>query len=168
MELLCELIDFSTLSRAVALGVVHQATRATVIAAGRLMGAFVTSWTSAPDCCCSSSCGGGSSSQWLVIAVSLFLLVVLVLAAAATLDCSARIGLVTLPHLWGRWDVPGTALNGPGAFVHQVEELSDILDVIRDELLQHLLIPYSLTECNHNRSIRHTWDGVANLGKTAG
>jgi hypothetical protein len=167
MELLCELIDFPTLSRAVALGVVHQATRATVITVRRLMGAFVTSWTSAPDRCCSSSCGGGSSSQWLVIAVSLFLLVVLILAAA-TLDCSARIGLATLPRLWGRWGVPGIALNGPGAFVHQVEELSDILDVMRDELLQHLLIPYSLTECNHNRSIRHTWDGVANLGKTAG
>jgi hypothetical protein len=61
--------------------------------------------------------------------------------------------------------VLGTALNVLGIFVHQAEELYDILDVMRGELLQHLLIPYSLMECNHNRSIGNMWDGVANLGK---
>jgi hypothetical protein len=34
------------------------------------------------------------------------------------------------------------ALYGFGALVHQVEELYDILDVMRGELLQHLLIPH--------------------------
>jgi hypothetical protein len=61
--------------------------------------------------------------------------------------------------------VPGTALSGPGAFIRQAKELCDILVVMRDELLEHLLIPYSLMECNHNRSIGNTWDGVVNLGK---
>jgi hypothetical protein len=31
------------------------------------------------------------------------------------------------------------------------------------ELLQHLLIPYSLTKCNHYRSIGDTRNGIANL-----
>jgi hypothetical protein len=126
---------------------------------------FVASWTSAPSHHHSSNnCGGGSSSQRLVIAADLLLLLLLVLAAT-TLDCSARIGLATLHCLWGWWGVPGMALSDLGTFVHQAEELFDILDVMRSELLQHLLIPYFLMECNHNRSIGNTWDGVANLGK---
>jgi hypothetical protein len=57
-------------------------------------------------------------------------------------------------------------LSGPGTFISQAEELYDILDVMSGELLQHLLIPYFLMECNHNRSIGNMWDGVANLGKS--
>jgi hypothetical protein len=59
----------------------------------------------------------------------------------------------------------GCARHGPGEFVRQAVELYDILDVMRGELLQYLLIPYSLTECNHNRSNGNTWDDVANLEK---
>jgi hypothetical protein len=33
------------------------------------------------------------------------------------------------------------------------------------ELLQHLLIPYPLAKCNHNRGIGDMRDGVANLGE---
>jgi hypothetical protein len=55
------------------------------------------------------------------------------------------------------------ALYGPDTFVHQVEELSDILDVMHGELLQHLLISHTLVKCNHKRSIGDMRDGVANL-----
>jgi hypothetical protein len=37
----------------------------------------------------------------------------------------------------------GTTLYGPGTFVRQTEKLRDILDVMRGELFQHLLIPYT-------------------------
>jgi hypothetical protein len=57
------------------------------------------------------------------------------------------------------------ALGGPGTLVCQAEERRDILDVMRGELLQHFLIPHSLVKCNHNRSIRDTRNGVANLGE---
>jgi hypothetical protein len=144
VELLCELLDFPALFHVVARGVMHRTTRATVVVARCLTGAFVTLWTSTPDRR-SSCCGGGSSSQRLVIAIGLLLLVVLIFAPA-TLGCSAFIRLATLPHLWGRWGVTGTALSGLAAFVHQAEEFSDILGVVRGELLQHLLIPYSPTE----------------------
>jgi hypothetical protein len=36
---------------------------------------------------------------------------------------------------------------------------------VGSELLQHLLIPYPLAKCNHNRGIGDTRDGVANLGE---
>jgi hypothetical protein len=132
-----------------------------------LIEVFVSSWTSAPNHRYNNCCDGGSSSQRLVIVIGLLLVVVLILAVT-TLDCNARIRLATLPRLWGWWRVPGTDFSSPSAFVRQAEELSDILDVMRGELPQHLLIPYSLTECNHNRSIANTWDGVANLGKPLG
>jgi hypothetical protein len=61
--------------------------------------------------------------------------------------------------------VLGTTLCGPGALVHQAEELCDIMDVMCGELLQHLLIPHTLAKCNHNRRIGDTRDGVVNLGK---
>jgi hypothetical protein len=50
-------------------------------------------------------------------------------------------------------------------FVHQAEKLGDILDVMRNELFQHLLIPYTLTKCNRNKNIGDTRNVVANLGK---
>jgi hypothetical protein len=34
---------------------------------------------------------------------------------------------------------------------------------MRGELFQHLIIPHTLAEYNHNRSIGDTRDGVANL-----
>jgi uncharacterized membrane protein (Fun14 family) len=144
--------------------VVHWATRASIITARRLMGVLVTSGSSAPIRCSSSSYGGGSSSQWLVIAVGRLLFLVLVLAATS-LGSSTLFGLGTLPHLWSRRGVPGMTLYGPGTLVHQAEELCDILDVMRGELLQHLHIPHTLMKCNHNRSIGDMRIGVANLGK---
>jgi hypothetical protein len=36
---------------------------------------------------------------------------------------------------------------------------------VGSKLLQHLLIPYPLAKCNHNRGIGDTRDGVANLGE---
>jgi hypothetical protein len=59
--------------------------------------------------------------------------------------------------------VSGTALCSPNALICQVEELNDILDVMRGKLLQHLLIPHALLKCNDNRIIGDTRDGVANL-----
>jgi hypothetical protein len=59
--------------------------------------------------------------------------------------------------------MPSIALCGPGAFVRQAKKLRDILDVMRDELLQHLLIPHTLAKHDYNRSIGNTRDGVANL-----
>jgi hypothetical protein len=98
------------------------------------MGVLVTSGTSTPTHRGNNNYGGGSSNQRLVVATDLLLIVVLVLAATS-LGSSARIGLATLPRLWGRWGVPGTALCGPGPLVCQAEEICDILDVMRGELL---------------------------------
>jgi hypothetical protein len=120
--------------------------------------------TLAPTCCGSRSYGGAGSRQQLVVAADLLLLVVLVFAATSLSD-SARIGLAILPHLWGRWGLPGTTLCGPGTLVHQGEELCDILDVMRGEFFQHLSIPHTLAKCNHNRSIGDMRNGVVNLGK---
>jgi hypothetical protein len=61
--------------------------------------------------------------------------------------------------------VLGTTLCGPGTLVRQAELLCDILDVMRGELLQHLLIPHTMVKCNHNRSIGDTRNDVANLRK---
>jgi hypothetical protein len=54
---------------------------------------------------------------------------------------------------------------GPGTLICQAKELSDILDVVRGELLYHLLVPHTLVKCNYNKSIRNVRDGVANLGE---
>jgi hypothetical protein len=103
----------------------------------------------------------------LVVAAGLLLLLFLLVLVFATTspDDSACIRLATLPCLWSRWGVPGTALCGPSALVCQGEKLCDILDVMRDEILQHLLIPHTLVKCNHNRSIGDMRNGVANMGK---
>jgi hypothetical protein len=63
----------------------------------------------------------------------------------------------------GDWGVPGAALRSLGALVRQAEERRHILDVVGGELLQHLLIPYSLAICNHYRSIGDMSNGIANL-----
>jgi hypothetical protein len=59
--------------------------------------------------------------------------------------------------------VPGVDLRSLGALVSQAEERRNILDVVGGELLQHLLIPYSLEKCNHYRSIGDTRNGTVNL-----
>jgi hypothetical protein len=98
-----------------------------------------------------------------LVAVSLLLLVVVAIDAA--LGLCPSIGLAPpLRHL-GDWGVPGVALWSLGALVHQAEERRDILDVVGGELLQHLLIPYSLAKCNYHRSIRDTRNNIANLGE---
>jgi hypothetical protein len=71
--------------------------------------------------------------------------------------------LGTLPHFWSRRGMPGMALCGPGAFVHQAKKLRDILDVMRGELFQHLLIPHTLVKHDYNKSIGNMNNGVANL-----
>jgi hypothetical protein len=91
-----EFLDFPTLLSVVARRVVHWATRASVVAAGHLTGALVTSGASAPTRHISSSSCGGSSSQRLVIAVGLLLVLVL---AATSLGSCTRFRLGTLPRL---------------------------------------------------------------------
>jgi hypothetical protein len=59
--------------------------------------------------------------------------------------------------------VTGTALCSLGTLVSRVEERRNILDIVGGELLQHLLITYSLVKCNYYRSIGDTRDGIANL-----
>jgi hypothetical protein len=59
--------------------------------------------------------------------------------------------------------VPGAALRSLGALIRQAEKRGHILDVVGGELLQHLLIPYSLVKCNHYRSIGDTRNGIVNL-----
>jgi hypothetical protein len=137
-------------------GVVHRALRAAVVAIGQLTGAFVASQpATAPTC--HYSCGSGRSGQRLVAAS------LLVVASVAALDLSPGTGLALPFCRLGGWGVSGAALHSLGALVSQAEEHRNTLDVMGGELLQHLFIPYSLTKCNHYRSIRDTRNGIANL-----
>jgi hypothetical protein len=61
--------------------------------------------------------------------------------------------------------MPGTAFCSPCTLVCQAEELGGILYVMCVQLLQHLLVPHTLAECNNNRSIGDVRDGVVNLGE---
>jgi hypothetical protein len=67
------------------------------------------------------------------------------------------------PGLWGR--VPCTALGDPGAFVGQSEECGDSFHVVRGQLLQHLLITYSLTEGRDDGSIGNARYSTSHLGE---
>jgi hypothetical protein len=134
-ELFRGLLDLPALRRGMARGVVHRALRATVVAIGRLTGAFVASQTTmAPTLRC--SCASGCPGQWLVAASLLLLVVVAAIAIATTwgLGPSAGRGALPLCHLGG-WGVPGAAFCSPGALVHQIEECGHILDVVGGELL---------------------------------
>jgi hypothetical protein len=91
--------------------------------------------------------------------------VVVVVAVAATLGPCPGIGLALPLHRLGNWGVPGAALYSLATLVHQAEERRDILDVVGGELLQHLLIPYSLAKYNYHRSIGDTRNGIVNLGE---
>jgi hypothetical protein len=87
----------------------------------------------------------------------------LLVAAATALGLGPGAGLaLPLCHLGG-WGVPGVALCSLGTLVRHAEEHRHILDIVGGELLQHLLIPYSLVKCNHYRSIRDMRNGIANL-----
>jgi hypothetical protein len=97
------------------------------------------------------------------LVIDVGLLLILVVIVAATLSSSSRLGLALLACLRGRRGVPGLALCGRSALVRQAEELSNILDVVRGKVLQHLLISHTLTKCNQNKCIGDTSDGVANL-----
>jgi hypothetical protein len=102
-----------------------------------------------------------------LVAASL-LLVVVVITVATALGLCPGVGLaLPLCHL-GDWGVPSTTLCSLGALVHQAEERGDILNVVGGELLQHLLIPYSLMKCNHHRSIGDMRNGIVNLGEPLG
>jgi hypothetical protein len=93
------------------------------------------------------------------------LLLLVVVVAAAALGLCPGIGLALPFRHLGDWGVLGTTLYSLGALVHQAEEHKDILDVMSGELLQHLLIPYSLVKCNYHKSIEDTRNGIANLGE---
>jgi hypothetical protein len=60
---------------------------------------------------CSSRSGRGTGQQ-LIVATDLLLPVVL---AVAPLGSSASVGLAIFSYLWGRWRVPGSTVQGPGA-----------------------------------------------------
>jgi hypothetical protein len=169
VELSRELLDLSAHSHAVARGVMHWASCATVVAPGRLTGVLVASWVMTSTSYSSScNCNNGSTNQQLVVAASLLVVVVVIFVVAAALGSSSHIKVAFLPCLWGRCRVPGTSFYVPGTFVRQAEELSDILDFVRGELFQHLLTPHTLAKCNHNRSIADMRDGVVNLRESLG
>jgi hypothetical protein len=93
----------------------------------------------------------------------LLLVVVAAAAVAAALGLGPSVGLALPLCRLGDWRVPGAALHSLGALVRQAEERKNILDVVGGELLQHLLISYSLAKCNHYRGIGDTRNGIANL-----
>jgi hypothetical protein len=97
-----------------------------------------------------------------LIAASL-LLVVVVVTVAAALGLGPDVGLALPFCRLGDWRVSGMALRSLGTLVRQAKERRNILDVMGGEILQHLLIPYSLVKCIHYRSIEDMRNGIANL-----
>jgi hypothetical protein len=95
----------------------------------------------------------------------LLIIIIIVVVVAAALGMCPGVGLALPFRRLGDWGVLGVALCSLGALVCQAEERRDILDVMGGELLQHLLIPYSLAKCNYHRSIRDMKNGIANLGE---
>jgi hypothetical protein len=144
MELFCELLKLSALRRAMALRVMHQALHAAVITIGQQTGAFLTSWPPRPPPAAAAAVVGAPASGWLPPAFFFFL-------------------LLLLPLLPPRACVP--ALGWLCPFIAWAEEHKNILDVVGDELLQYLLIPYSLVKCNYHRSIGDIRNDFANLGE---
>jgi hypothetical protein len=99
-----------------------------------------------------------------LFAASLLVVVVVVVVTVATaLGLCPNVRLALPLCCLGDWGVPGAAFCSLGALVRQAGERKNILDVMGDELLQHLLIPYSLVKCNHHRSIRDMRNGIVNL-----
>jgi hypothetical protein len=85
----------------------------------------------------SHGCDSRGGKRWPLMAAVLLLLF-------AVLGDGTRATRLGSPALWGR--VPGTTFGGSSAFVGQSEECGDSFHVVRGQLLQHLLITYSLTE----------------------
>jgi hypothetical protein len=57
----------------------------------------------------------------------------------------------------------GAPICGPSVFVRPAEKLRDILDVMRGELFQYLLIPHTLAKRDYNRNIGNMRNAVVNL-----
>jgi hypothetical protein len=115
-ELFRKLLDLPAFSSALACVVMHRTSRATITAAGLLMGALVVAQEPASTSCC--SCSGGCPGQRLVVVVGLLLIVLaVVVVVAATLSSRSRIRLAYLPCFWGRWRMPGMAFYGPDSLV---------------------------------------------------
>jgi hypothetical protein len=121
------------------------------------MGVLVAMWTSAPTCYC--SCSGGCTDRRLILTAGLLLLL------ATTLSSGICVGLAGLSCFWSRWRMLGMTLCSPGTFVRHVEELGDVMHVMRGQLLEHLLVPHTLLKSNNNKGIRDARDGVPNLGE---
>jgi hypothetical protein len=98
-----------------------------------------------------------------LVATSLPLLFAVVVAVATALGLCPSVGLALPLHCLGDWGVPSTTLCSLGTLICQAEEHENILDVVDGELLQHLLIPYSLVKCNYHRSIGDIRNCIVNL-----
>jgi hypothetical protein len=96
------------------------------------------------------------------------LLFVFVAAVAAAMGLCLSVGLALSLHHLGNWGVSGATLRNLGTLVRQAEARRNILDVVGGELLQHLLIPYSLVKCNYHRSIGDIRNGITNLRELLG
>jgi hypothetical protein len=107
VEVFHELLDLSVLTHAVAHRVMNQALGATVVTAGCLMRALVTSWASAPTH--RHNCSYGGTNQRLVFAFGLLLLI-FIIVVATTLRGSHHVRLAILSCPGGRLGVPGMAL----------------------------------------------------------
>jgi hypothetical protein len=92
VDLFHKLLDFLAPLGAATLGVMHQASLASLIVAERLMWVLDTLWAMAPTSRCSYS--GGSIGQLLVLPTNLLLLLF-----AAALGSSIYVGLIHLPCL---------------------------------------------------------------------
>jgi hypothetical protein len=90
---------------------------------------------------------------------------VVVVAIATALGLCLDVGLFLPPRCLGNCGVPGVTLRNLGELVRQAEKCRNVLDVMGGELLQHLLIPYSLAKSNYHRSIGDIRNGIANLGE---
>jgi hypothetical protein len=102
-----------------------------------------------------------------LLAASLLLFVFVAVVAAAMGLCLI-IGLALSLHHLGDWGVSDAALRNLGTLVRQAEARRNILDVVGGELLQHLLISYSLVKYNYHRSIRDIRNDITNLREPLG
>jgi hypothetical protein len=93
-ELLHVLLDLPALLHVVPPGVVHRASRITLVVAGGLSRPLVTMWAMASTRRCCNSGGSGCSDQRLVVATDLLLLPIYVFATALSSDiCFRLVGL---------------------------------------------------------------------------
>jgi hypothetical protein len=126
VELLCELLDFFVLLHVVALGIVHQALRTTIISVRGLSQPLVASLATTPTSRYRSNSSSGSTSQRLVLAAGILPLFLF----ATTLCSDIYLGLPSVPYLWGRLQMPGVPSCSLVALVCQAEELRDVLHIM--------------------------------------